>query len=168
MTTWTYFCQFLAHTYLYLDIFSPECRQIGIFHGPPTTSSCPHSHWMSPCCWKSFRTAGKFKLLTCLLVNYFGTTTEILFFFQKKKYINNFWDFSAFNNKATVSEQKTESKKCCEKRHCHCDEKQSKEKKKMSLKDLRSPSMEYALELGKQILKSPLSSPKVACIWVRI
>ena len=81
---------------------------------------------------------------------------------------NNLRDFAAFNNKATVSEQNTESKKCCEKRHCHCDEKQSKEKKKMSLKDLRSPSMEYALELGKQILKSPLSSPKVACIWVRI
>ena len=47
-----------------------------------------------------------------------------------------------------------EDKKCCEKRHCHC----AKEKK-LSLKDLKSPSMEYALELSKQILKkSPLSS----------
>ena len=28
----------------------------------------------------------------------------------------------------------------------------------MSLKDLKSPSMEYALELSKQILKTPLSA----------
>ena len=52
----------------------------------------------------------------------------------------------------------SESKKCCEKRHCHCEI--VKETKKMALKDLKSPSMEYALELGKQILKSPLNSPK--------
>ena len=90
-----------------------------------------------------------------------------LFFGSNENFKICFRDLLTFN-KATVSEQNTESKKCCERRHCHCDEKQSKEKKKMSLKDLRSPSMEYALELGKQILKSPLSSPKVACIWVRI
>ena len=52
-------------------------------------------------------------------------------------------------------ENGSESKKCCEKRHCHCLS-PMKEAKKMALKDLRSPSMEYALELGKQILKSPL------------
>ena len=64
---------------------------------------------------------------------------------------------------AKQAEQNNETKTCCEKRHCHCETKikESKERKKMSLKDLKSPSMEYALELGKQILKSPLTSPKV-------
>ena len=53
------------------------------------------------------------------------------------------------------------TKKCCEKRHCHCDyqEKELKMKRKR-LKSLKSPSVEYALELSKQILESPSCTPK--------
>ena len=49
----------------------------------------------------------------------------------------------------------------CGKRHCHCDTEKNKaltlKTKRKRLKSLRSPSVEYALELSKQILHSPLS-----------
>ena len=52
-------------------------------------------------------------------------------------------------------------KKCCEKRHCHCDsEKELKTKQRKKPELLKSPSVEYTLELSKQILESPTCTPK--------
>ena len=48
MTTWTQFWPFLTTTYLFVDIFNPERGQKLVPFGPPTTSSCPRSHWTSP------------------------------------------------------------------------------------------------------------------------
>ena len=80
---------------------------------------------------------------------------------------NNQENHEVLNDWLLQSKIKTVSKKepleceSCGKRHCHCDTEKNKaltlKTKRKRLKSLRSPSVEYALELSKQILHSPLS-----------